>query len=80
MTSTLVYYVRHGQTAENLQGVIQGQLDTQLDEVGIAQAAAIAQSLKHVQFDAAFSSDLTRAVDVELLFMGMVKSQSLIMM
>ncbi|KAF8469922.1 phosphoglycerate mutase-like protein [Gautieria morchelliformis] len=63
MTSTLVYYVRHGQTAENRQGMIQGQLDTQLDEVGIEQAAAVAQSLKDVQFDAAFSSDLERAVD-----------------
>jgi 2,3-bisphosphoglycerate-dependent phosphoglycerate mutase len=64
MVSTLVYCIRHGQTAENLQGIIQGQLDTQLDEVGIEQAAATGEALKDVHFDVAFSSDLARAVDV----------------
>ena len=66
MGSTLVYCVRHGQTAENLLGIIQGQLDTQLDSVGFEQAAAVGQSLKDVKFDTAFSSDLARAVDVGL--------------
>lgn len=64
MVSTLIYCVRHGQTAENLQGIIQGQLDTQLDGVGVEQAAATGEALKDVKFDVAFSSDLARAVDV----------------
>ena len=60
----LVYWVRHGQTAENVQGIIQGQLDTQLDSLGIEQAAAVGQSLKDIKFDIAFSSDQARAADV----------------
>ena len=64
MAPTLVYCIRHGQTAENVQAIMQGQLDTQLDSVGIEQAAAVAESLKDVKFGVAFSSDLSRAVDV----------------
>ncbi|KAF8584083.1 phosphoglycerate mutase-like protein [Ramaria rubella] len=63
MVSTLVYIVRHGQTLENIQGVIQGQLDTQLDETGKEQAVAVAEALKEIRFDVAFTSDLARAVD-----------------
>ena len=64
MASMLVYCVRHGQTAENLQGIIQGQLDTPLDSLGIEQASAVGQSLKDIKFGIAFSSNLTRAADV----------------
>jgi bisphosphoglycerate-dependent phosphoglycerate mutase len=67
MASTLVYCVRHGQTAENLRGIIQGQLDTLLDETGIEQAAAVARALKDITFNAGWSSDLARAVDVSCL-------------
>lgn len=68
MSSTLVYLVRHGQTMENLQGIIQGQLDTKLDDIGIEQAAAVAGALKDIPFDCGFSSDMTRASDVRISF------------
>ena len=37
--------LRHGRTADNASGRIQGQLDTPLDEHGRAQAAAVAPVL-----------------------------------
>ncbi|KAG9015117.1 hypothetical protein FRB94_004236 [Tulasnella sp. JGI-2019a] len=63
MPSILVYLVRHGETAENRQHIIQGQLDTQLNETGRDQARRLAISLKDTQFARVYSSDLTRAVD-----------------
>ncbi|KAF8517601.1 phosphoglycerate mutase-like protein [Hysterangium stoloniferum] len=63
MASTLVYFVRHGQTSDNVLGIIQGQKDTALDETGVRQASDVAEALKNVKFDLAFTSDLIRAVD-----------------
>ena len=54
--------VRHGQTVANRTGVLQGQLDTPLDDCGIMQAQAIAERLKDTRFDAAYSSDLMRTM------------------
>lgn len=45
MTAERVVLWRHGRTPENDRGVWQGQLDTELDEVGRAQAAAAAGAL-----------------------------------
>ena len=53
--------VRHGETAENLKGILQGQLDTQLNALGLRQAECVAERLKHEALDLAFSSDLSRA-------------------
>lgn len=55
--------MRHGRTADNAAGVIQGQLDTPLDEVGIAQAAAAARSLARLAPSVLLTSDLSRARD-----------------
>ncbi|KAF7295587.1 Phosphoglycerate mutase-like protein [Mycena indigotica] len=57
-----VYIVRHGETQENRDSIIQGQLDTELNKLGEQQAAQAARALKDVKFDAAYSSDLRRAV------------------
>ncbi|CAA7271502.1 unnamed protein product [Cyclocybe aegerita] len=58
-----IYLVRHGETRENREGIIQGQRDTLLNEEGREQARAVGEALKEVRFDAAFSSDLSRAVE-----------------
>lgn len=58
-----IVVVRHGQTLANRTGVLQGQFDTPLDEVGFIQAEAIAERLKEDHFDAVYSSDLGRAMD-----------------
>ena len=54
--------VRHGQTASNRDGIIQGQWNIPLDELGLLQAQAAAKRLSRWHFDAAFSSDLDRAM------------------
>ena len=54
--------VRHGQTASNRDGIIQGQWNIPLDELGLLQAQAAAKRLSRWHFDAAFSSDLDRAL------------------
>lgn len=56
-----LYVVRHGRTEWNAQGRYQGQKDSPLTEQGIKQAKEVAQKLRHIKFDAIFSSDLLRA-------------------
>jgi probable phosphoglycerate mutase len=63
MDSTRIYIVRHGQTEENKQKIIQGHLDTLLNPEGERQAGLVAEALKAIPFDACYSSDLRRAAD-----------------
>ena len=60
--TTTLYFVRHGQTKANADGVLQGQTDVPLDEVGVQQAKLLASRLKNVHFDKIYSSDLSRAL------------------
>jgi broad specificity phosphatase PhoE len=52
---------RHGETEENLHGIIQGHLPGKLSEKGIDQAKKVAQRLKDEKLDFIYSSDLERA-------------------
>ena len=54
---------RHGRTAWNLAGRVQGQSDTQLDDVGREQARLAAARLAALAPDRIVSSDLVRARD-----------------
>jgi broad specificity phosphatase PhoE len=56
-----IYLVRHGETEWNAKNIVQGHQDSPLTEQGLAQAAATAQDLKDIKFDAIFSSDSPRA-------------------
>ncbi|KIO34760.1 hypothetical protein M407DRAFT_16712 [Tulasnella calospora MUT 4182] len=58
-----IYLVRHGETDENRQGIVQGQLETNLNATGREQSRRMAQALKDVQFVHAFVSNLGRAVE-----------------
>ena len=58
---TRMVFVRHGQSLCNLEGRLQGQYDSPLSELGLRQAEACAEYLKNWNFDAAYSSDLSRA-------------------
>jgi broad specificity phosphatase PhoE len=40
-----IYFIRHGETDWNKQGLIQGSIDTDLNEHGRAQAQSVAQAL-----------------------------------
>jgi broad specificity phosphatase PhoE len=55
--------VRHGETAWNAEGRIQGHSDIELSERGVLQARAVAKRLAGTHIDAAYSSDLVRASD-----------------
>jgi broad specificity phosphatase PhoE len=55
--------VRHGRTGHNASRHVQGQLDVELDEVGRAQAAAVAPRLAELAPAVVVSSDLRRAAD-----------------
>ena len=52
--------VRHGETAWNAEGRVQGQLDVPLSETGFAQARCVAAALPQGRFSALYSSDLQR--------------------
>ncbi|MFA6081032.1 MAG: histidine phosphatase family protein [Patescibacteria group bacterium] len=56
-----LYIVRHGETEWNVKKIIQGYEDIPLNKKGEAQAKELAKKLRHIKFDAVFSSDLIRA-------------------
>jgi broad specificity phosphatase PhoE len=57
----MLILARHGRTAANAQGLLQGRMDLPLDEVGREQARKIAVALASV--DIVISSPLRRAVE-----------------
>jgi len=58
--------LRHGQTEYNASNRMQGQLDTDLSDLGRAQAKSAAQALADTRPFAIVSSDLRRAHDTAL--------------
>ncbi|MBR6471028.1 MAG: histidine phosphatase family protein [Victivallales bacterium] len=55
--------VRHGETEENLRGVIQGQGRGVMAKTGLRQMMLAAERLYLVPFDAIYASDLPRAME-----------------
>lgn len=64
MRDVAVYIVRHGETDWNVQGIVQGQIDTELNDEGRRQAEYVGEYLKVIPFTHAYTSDLRRASDV----------------
>jgi broad specificity phosphatase PhoE len=62
-TYCTIYIVRHGETLNNVNAVVQGQTDSKLTEAGIDQAKIFGQEFKNIHLDAVFSSDLGRAMN-----------------
>ncbi len=60
--ATLLFALRHGQTAWNAEQRIQGQLDIPLDDTGRWQAAQLAAALADAGISTIYSSDLQRAL------------------
>lgn len=58
---TLVYLVRHGQTAWNKEEIFRGRTDIPLDETGLRQAELAGEYFKGLTIDAIYSSPLSRA-------------------
>jgi broad specificity phosphatase PhoE len=58
---TTILLARHGETDWNREGRWQGWADPSLNDIGRAQAQALAEQLRILPFDAVYSSDLARA-------------------
>jgi probable phosphoglycerate mutase len=57
------YFLRHGETYWNREGRTQGQTDTELNELGNAQAARAAEALRGQPIERIVASPLSRAHD-----------------
>lgn len=64
-----LWLTRHGETEYNVSGVVQGVVNSNLTERGVADAQALGHgfAIDGVTFDAAYSSDLQRAADTAQL-------------
>jgi len=60
---TILYLVRHGETVDNVNQIMQGQTQGQLTENGICQAQEVRDQLASEDFDAIIASDLKRSID-----------------
>ena len=60
---TTLYLVRHGETIDNVNHIMQGQTQGELTAAGVEQARKVAADMAEVAIDAFVSSDLKRAVD-----------------
>jgi len=58
---SLLVIIRHGQSQWNLENRFTGIMDVPLTETGITEAHVAGQKLKHIVFDHAFTSMLSRA-------------------
>jgi broad specificity phosphatase PhoE len=66
----LLYLARHGETEENAKGVFQGQSGRGLNARGRAQAARLAERMRHAGLRAIFASDLERAAETARIVGG----------
>jgi broad specificity phosphatase PhoE len=56
-----LYFIRHGETEYNAKGMVQGRgIDSDLNDLGRAQAAAFFQKYKDLPFDKLYTSTLKR--------------------
>jgi probable phosphoglycerate mutase len=63
-----VYLIRHGETQENRDRIIQGQMDTQLNAHGKwqAQLLGVHKRISNIRIAKMMTSDLSRAVEVRV--------------
>ena len=56
-----IYIIRHGETELNRKGIVQGRgINSDLNDLGRAQAEAFYQKYKEIPFDKIYTSDLKR--------------------
>ena len=73
VTGRRIVLWRHGQTAWNLEGRLQGQTDVPLDEIGREQAQIAARLLAALEPSVIVSSDLSRAAETAAALARLVK-------
>ena len=57
-----IFLVRHGETNWNLNNLLQGKSEIELNDTGKKQASNVKEKLINIKFDACFSSPLKRAI------------------
>jgi len=57
----VIYLIRHGETAFNRDGRVQGHTESDLSELGREQARRVGERIQGVDFDHAYTSPLRRA-------------------
>ena len=67
MATTLLYLVRHGETVDNANQIMQGQTQGALNARGIRQAKELSLQWQDRPIDAVIASDLKRAIDTALI-------------
>ena len=60
---TTLYLVRHGETVDNANQIMQGQTQGELNENGIRQAHKVSEAWKDRPIDVVIASDLKRSID-----------------
>ena len=60
---TTLYLVRHGETVDNANQIMQGQTQGELNENGIRQALEVSEAWKDRPIDVVIASDLKRSID-----------------
>ncbi|MGC9314383.1 MAG: histidine phosphatase family protein [bacterium] len=60
--STLIYLIRHGETASNVEGRFRGRADIPLSENGVRQSIALGESMRNIALTAIYSSPLARSI------------------
>ena len=60
---TTLYLVRHGETVDNANQIMQGQTQGQLNDNGIKQAQLFSDEWKDKPIDVIIASDLKRSID-----------------
>ena len=60
---TTLFLVRHGETEDNVNQIMQGQTQGRLTKHGVEQARELAERMRREQIDVFFASDLQRSID-----------------
>jgi len=60
---TTLYLVRHGETVDNANQIMQGQTQGELNENGLKQAYEFSKEWQDKELDVVLASDLKRSVD-----------------
>ena len=60
---TVLYLVRHGETVDNANQIMQGQTQGELNENGLRQAQELGEQWRNREIDVVIASDLRRSVD-----------------
>ena len=67
---TTLYLVRHGETVDNANQIMQGQTQGQLNDNGIKQAQQFSDEWKDKPIDVVIASDLKRSIDTARIIAG----------